>query len=155
MQLAADIAPSTIGYDPFFAAGYPGGVTINLSAHVPALLAILLTPKVSIVVIYKCYVFVCAILGPACVSLAASLLRLSFRHTALAGFLALILWWASIFHWYHTAGMVSFVMASFVALPFSAAIYQYLESDENGWTLIVLGITGGIIFFHTHYFQYL
>ncbi|WP_434782718.1 hypothetical protein [Ferrovum myxofaciens] len=147
MQLAADIAPSTIGYDPFFAAGYPGGVTINLSAHVPALLAILLTPKVSIVVIYKCYVFVCAILGPACVSLAASLLRLSFRHTALAGFLALILWWASIFHWYHTAGMVSFVMASFVALPFSAAIYQYLESDENGWTLIVLGITGGIIFF--------
>ncbi len=147
MQLAANIAPHFIGYDPFFAAGYPGGVTLNLSAHMPALLASLLTPVVSVSIIYKCYVFSCAILGPACIPLAASLLRLSFRHTALSGLLSLILWWASIFHWYHTAGMVSFVMTSFIALPFSVAMYQYLERDRNVRTLITLGIMGGISFF--------
>ncbi len=147
MQLAVDIAPGRVGYDPFFAAGYPGGVTMNLSAHVPALFAALLAPRVSDFIIYKGYVFVCAILGPMFLPLAAVILRLEFRHAALTALLAMILWWASMFHWYHTAGMVTFVMASFMALPFSALIYRYLEGDEKQSILILLGFMGALGFF--------
>src|SRR5437868_5557672 len=55
MTLAKNFAESaaTIGYDPFFGAGYAGGVNYNGSAKLPAAIAIALKPWVSAIVVYK------------------------------------------------------------------------------------------------------
>ncbi|MFB3081010.1 MAG: hypothetical protein ACE1Y1_04470, partial [Nitrosomonadaceae bacterium] len=42
-----------VGYDPWFAAGYVGGVNVNQSARIPALLAMLFTPSLGPIVAYK------------------------------------------------------------------------------------------------------
>ena len=129
-----------VGFDPSFAAGYLAGVTLNASAKVPALLAIALQPWLPPTVTYKAYVFASALLGPAAIMLAAVQLRLDSLACAALGMVTLLLWWASGFHWYHTAGMVSFVLACFLALPWSIAAQRALIADEfNTPRLLILG----------------
>jgi hypothetical protein len=138
-----------VGYDPIFHAGYPAGVSYNWSAKVPALLAILLGRWWNEVVVYKLYVFASALIAPACVTLALFLFRLSRTEILIGSLFGLILWWTSIFHWYHTAGMVSFVAGSYVSLPYLAKIFSYLEDGGPTTTLIGLGLFGaGATFWH-------
>ena len=136
-----------VGYDPTFNAGYPGGVTFNWSGKLPAVAAISLHRWLNEIQVYKLYSFLSAVLGPACIPLALYFFRLR-RGEILAGSLfGLILWWASMFHWYHTAGMVSFVATSYISLPYLAKIIQYLSEGGGKASLIGLGISGAFVWF--------
>ena len=143
-----------VGFDPSFAAaGYLAGVTLNASAKVPALLAIALQPSLPPTVTYKAYVFASALLGPAAIMLAAVQLRLDSLACAALGMVTLLLWWASGFHWYHTARMVSFVLACFLALPWSIAAQRALIADEfNTPRLLILGAFAAFgLLLHPHF----
>jgi hypothetical protein len=52
-----------VGYDPFFAAGYLGGVTFNASAKFPALLSCSIGTADAVVPIYKFFSFTMGVLG--------------------------------------------------------------------------------------------
>jgi len=110
------------GYDPFFAAGHVGGTTLNASAKVPALLAVILDGIATDMIAYKIYAFAAAVIAPALVALTCGLLGFSRRAIWIGGALGLLLWWVSGLRWYHTAGMVSFVLAGYLAVPYSALI---------------------------------
>ena len=100
---------------PVFAAGYLGGIGLDPSARLPALLAYVLQQWLLPAQSYKLYVFAASILGPVCVPFAVRLLHLSTRTALIAAALGVCLFWASAFRWYHTAGLVSFVLASYLA----------------------------------------
>lgn len=134
-------------YDPFFAAGYPAGVTYNWSAKLPALVA-RLGGESSVTTIYKLFAFTSAIAAPVCIPAAARVLRLETRIGVVATIGGFLLWWASVLHWYHTAGMVSFVFASYLALTYVAFVYRYLL-DAGGWrTVVALGLSGALAMFY-------
>ncbi|MFN3305382.1 MAG: hypothetical protein ACK44A_16930, partial [Roseateles sp.] len=112
MQVARELWAQgrLIGYDPWFAAGHLGGVNFNVSAKLPALMAALL-PSAGIAQLYKLYVA----LAPGLALLGVRRLGLSGGVAATAAGLAVLCWWVTQLHWYHTAGMVSFVLASYLA----------------------------------------
>lgn len=116
VHLALDLAASgqLIGYDPFFGAGYVGGVTFNASAKLPALIALILEPTLTPIQSYKIFVFFAALVAPACAPLAARMFGFAPRPTWITVIIGLSLWWVSGFHWYHTAGMVSYVLGAFL-----------------------------------------
>lgn len=136
-----------VGYDPTFNAGYPGGVTFNWSGKLPAVLTILLHRWLDQIIVYKLYSFASAILGPACLPLALYLFRLRRGEILVGSLFGMILWWASMFRWYHTAGMVSFVAASYISLPYLAKILQYLNEGGGTASLVGLGIIGAVVWF--------
>src|SRR5215469_1445535 len=137
------------GYDPFFEAGYVVGVDSNGSAAFPAAVAVLLHKWVNEIIVYKLLSAIAALVAPICVPIALKLL--GFRRTpiligSIAGFL---LWWASWFRWMHTTGMVAFVLASYLAVPYVAAIISYLEGRGRAAAIIALGCAGAIgLFYH-------
>ena len=150
MHVARDLAEQgrLTGYDPYFAAGNVGGVTLNASAKVPSLLFFLLGGYLSAEQTYKLFVFVASVLGPAMVPLAARIAKADSRATWVAAGLALCAWWATAFRWYHTAGMVSFVLACFLALPFSVLVVRCVLSDAARATHVVcVGLSGAAGFF--------
>lgn len=138
----------TLGYDPYFAAGYLGGINVNAAVKFPALASVLLSPWLSSIVVYKVYVFLAAVLGPASVPLAMRWLRLSKRATLAATVFGLLVWWLSTMRWYHTVGMVSYVFCSYLALPYAALTLRYLTEPTN-WlvplSLIAVGALGMFI----------
>lgn len=138
---------NVVGYDPFFNAGYPGGVNWNVSARFPALLAVIFHPWLTAVSAYKIASFISAILGPAFVPLAAHKLKLSLYHAIIATIFGFVLWWTSIFRWYHTAGMVSYVMTSYAALWYLALVIGCLNEPDNWKQLLASGIIGATLFF--------
>lgn len=150
MTLSVNLAETArgIGFDPYFGAGYLSGATIDWSANFPATLAVLLRPWWGAMTIYKFYAFSCALLAPVCVGVAARLMRLSPPIVAGASVFGLLLWWASVFHWYHTVGMVSFVAASYLSLPFLALLLRLVERPD--WRLVIgLGLLGAFgMFYH-------
>jgi hypothetical protein len=77
------------GYDPYFAAGYLAGFTMNVSAKVPALLAVVFGSQFAETQIYKAYVFVAAVLAPALVPIAAGISRIDRQSTWIAATLGL------------------------------------------------------------------
>jgi hypothetical protein len=113
VMVAAELAQQgkLVGYDPFFAAGYLGGIAFNTSARVPALFAAPFVasfgPAVSVALAFKLFSVACAIAGPAALPAAARTLGLHAGHQLAAAALALMLWWASPLQWYHTAGIVA------------------------------------------------
>jgi hypothetical protein len=138
-----------IGYDPFFAAGYPDGVNYNGSAKLPAAVTIVLQHWLSAEVVYKLYVFVSGLIAPVCVALTARWLNLSWRTAAVAVVFGLFLWWASVFRWYFSHGMVSFVTVAYLALPYSVYAIRWLRGESGWWGLVGLGATGGLgMFWH-------
>src|SRR5207249_4281878 len=102
-------------------AGYTTGIIHNQSAKLPAVLAVVLNSLFSEVVIYKCYSFACAMIGALCVPLALSLFGFDIRVVLVGAIFGIMLWWVSLFHWFHTTGMVSFTLVSYIALPYLAA----------------------------------
>ncbi|MFZ0692621.1 MAG: hypothetical protein WAN51_00455, partial [Alphaproteobacteria bacterium] len=141
-------AGRVVGYDPYFAAGYWGGVNINASAKFPALLSILLSPRLSSVVVYKLYVFAAAVLAPACIPFAARWLRLSVRAGLAATIFGVLVWWLSAMRWYHTVGMASFVFTSYLALPLAALTIRYLTEPTTRLVplaIVIVGVLGMFI----------
>ncbi|HRD49856.1 MAG TPA: hypothetical protein PL166_09690 [Candidatus Contendobacter sp.] len=151
VRLAVDLAASGVaaGYDPFFAAGYLGGVTYNISARLPALIAVIIGPSVDVALLWKLYVFGLSLLAPLCPPLAARVLRASPVCTAAVALLGLLLWWTCYFQWFYTAGMVSFVAACYFSMLYAAWMWQYLMGKGSTRTLLGLGFAAGVIlFFH-------
>jgi hypothetical protein len=144
MEVAKGLAAAgrSIGYDPFFAAGYVGGVTFNASAKIPAALCIMLSPWLSTAVTYKLYVFAAAVFGPACVPLAARWLNLSWTVSLVATVFAVVLWWCSALRYLHTAGLVSFVFATHLALAYTALVIRYLSEPMRWPFLVLLALAG-------------
>jgi len=138
------------GYDPYFAAGHLAGVTMNASAKVPALLALVFGNQFAETQIYKVYVFAAAVISPALVPIAAGISRIDKQSTWTATALGLVAWWASGFRWYHTAGMVSFVLACYLALPYVAVLERLVSGFGNATKqVIVLSVVGAAgLFLH-------
>src|SRR4029077_10896718 len=124
MTIASQCARGSgiICYDPFFGAGYPAGVTYNWSAKFPALLARMRDAS-GVARPHKLFASPPPILAPLCVPIAARVMDMKIRVAAVATIAGFMLWWASVLHWYHTAGMVSFVMASYAALAYIAFVH--------------------------------
>lgn len=133
-----------VGYDPWFAAGYVGGVNVNQSARIPALLAMLFTPSLGPIVAYKLYVFVPALLAPGFVLLAMHLLKADAVAMVVATLLGFLLWWISALHWYHTSGMVSFVGASYAALAYIALTWRSVTESLTFSIVVALAVLGAI-----------
>ena len=151
MKLGVNLANlwKVVGYDPYFNAGYPGGVIYNRSAKFPTVLAVVVQPWFNEVLVYKWYVFISAVVAPLCVSVALHCFRLNARVTLIGTALGIFLWWASQFHWFHTAGMVAFVTGSYLSLPFMAVLVKELQKPTGYRTVIILGLLGGLgIFYH-------
>jgi hypothetical protein len=68
------------------------------------------------------------------------------RVAAIGTLFGALLWWVSVFRWYHTAGMVSFVFVSFFALPFIALIHRWLRQPKGTRFLVMIGVFGAIGF---------
>jgi hypothetical protein len=113
-----------LGYDPYFGAGYLGGITFNVSAKVPTLLACLAGSDRSVVPSYKIFSFVAGVLSPPLLVLAANALRFPLSATSLVAFISLLLWWTGPIRWYHTAGLVSFVLIAFASPAFGVALIR-------------------------------
>lgn len=113
-----------VGYDPMLAGGHLGGANENLSAKVPVLLAAALPASLAPGLVYTVYVLACALAAPLAVVLLAGLLRWPWRHAALAAALGLAFWWIGALRWFHTAGMASFVLCCYAALPYAVWVWQ-------------------------------
>jgi hypothetical protein len=150
MRVAHELADQgrLTGYDPFFAAGNLGGVTLNASGKMPALLAILANGHLTEIQAYKLFVFVASVIGPVMVPIAARLAGADSRTTWIATALATCAWWASSCRWYHTAGMVSFILACFFALPYVALVARAIHAKTlKATTLVLLGGLGALALF--------
>lgn len=135
------------GYDPFFAAGYLGGVTFNASAKGPALLAWLLGGAATELQSYKLYVFAVSVLGPAAPVWAARAVRATAPQGWCCAGLSIAMWWASPLHWYQTAGLVSFVFVSCVAVPFCLSLNRLFDEPRVGaGQLLLLGGAAALAF---------
>ena len=137
------------GYEPRFGAGVPAGVRNNLSTRLPTVLAVAAKGKLSEVQSWKLFSFLASLLGPLCLPLAVRLLRGDSLAIGFGAALGLTLWWASMFRWYHTAGMVSFVLASHLSLLFVCAVIRAMQDDVRLPRLALLGLAGSIGLF-TH-----
>jgi hypothetical protein len=132
-----------IGYDPFFAAGSTVGLTVNPATKIPAFAAMLL-PSLDPAVAWKLYSFLAAIIAPICAPWAARILRQPLPVVVITALVTTALWWISMFRWFHTAGMVSFVLASYLALPYAAKVLVTLRDDCSWRTVITLGLLGAV-----------
>lgn len=135
---------SLVGFDPWFAAGHTAGVHYNASAKFPAIMATALSPWASPVVAYKLFVFFSGSLAPSLVWLASRIFTLDRVATVFAVLFGMMLWWASALHWYHTAGMVSFVICAYAALPYSAYAIRSLIHPICTLRLLALGAAGAL-----------
>ena len=139
-------AGRAIAYDPYFAAGYLGGVSFNSSAKVPTLIACLSGSSDAIVPIYKGFTFWAGIIAPIAFAATGIALKLDLRASTLIAACGLILWWTGPMRWYHTAGLVSWVTAAYVAVPFSVALARVVRSPQTvSVTLCALGSAAGLL----------
>ena len=151
LKLAATIAPdlTPVAYDPFFAAGYLGGATYNISARLPALIVTLIGPLADVTLVWKLYVFLLSLLAPLCIPLAGRILKVNTVALAAMALLGLLLWWTSYFRWFFTAGMVSYVASCYFSVLYAAWFWQFLAGNYHKYTVVPLGIMGGVLlFFH-------
>ena len=140
-----------IGLDPFFGAGYLGGVSYNVSARFPVLVGGLLPATISTGVIYSVYLLGCALIAPLAIVAMGRLLRWPSLHTAFAAMIGLAFWWIGAMRWFHTAGMASFVCASYLSAAYGAWIWAICSrmKDRAVRSVVLGGIAGGLgIWFH-------
>lgn len=150
LKIATALASDSviIGYDPFMGAGVPAGITGNPAAKLPALFAILLNSFLSEMQIWKLYVFMSALIAPLCIPVAMRLLKFNVFIIVIASLLGLLIWWASWFRWFHTAGLVSYVLVSYLSVFYFAILVVYFEKEKNSFIFaLVLGAFGALFFF--------
>jgi hypothetical protein len=135
-----------LGFDPFLGAGHLGGMNDNGSARVPVFLAALLPSSLPTGAVYSLYVLACALIAPLSPAAMARLLRWPPLHAAVASAIGLALWWVGALHWFHTAGMVSFVCGSYLGLPYAAWSWKVCNgpSGKVAIGIIGTGIMGGL-----------
>ncbi len=140
------------GLDPFFGAGHLGGVTYNVSARLPVLVSALLPETLSSATLYSAYVLLSALLAPLAVIVLARQLRWPVIHTAIAAFIGLAFWWIGAMRWYHTAGMASFVCASYLSAAYGAWIWRIctrIAPNPVRFSILLAGMAGGVgLWFH-------
>ncbi len=137
------------GFDPYFDAGFLGGIDINAAMKMPALIGVITAPWLDAAIVYKLYVFSVALLGPPCVPLAMRWYGLGRRATFWVAGLALLVWWLSALRWYETAGMASYVFCVHLALPYSVFLIRYLV-EPLGRRAILVSIIVGAVGLFTH-----
>ena len=149
-NVAMGAAVSSIGYDPFFAAGRTTGFAINHSDRLPAFLASILPSSVTAAEIWKLYTFVVSIIASICLPLTLIILRFERNAIIVGSILGLLLWWTGMFRWFHTAGMVSFVFIAFASLPFTAMVVRLLTRDfiKSFAAVMGLGFVAAFLFFN-------
>jgi hypothetical protein len=154
IKTALNLAKTTniVGYDPYFNAGYPGGATYNWSARGAAVMAVLLQPWFTEIVSYKIYAFASALIAPLCVTIALFSLGADSRGMLIGTVLGLFLWWTSVFRWFDTAGMVSFVAGSYLSLIYLVAVIRYLRGGRSLPYIVGLSVAGAIGLFYHPYF---
>ena len=150
MKTAVNLAQmgNVVGYDPFFGAGYIGGVTYSLSTRLPAALAVIFNGWADEIKIYKISSFVFAVVAPASIPLALRLLKLNLTEVLVGSALGIMLWWTSIFRWFYTAGMTAFVLGSYLTILYLAIMFLcWSRSDRWSWRVILalLGALGMFI----------
>lgn len=128
-----------LGFDPFLGAGHLGGMNDNGSARVPIFLAALLPGSMPSGAVYSLYILACALVAPLAVGWMARLLHWPPLHTAIACALGLALWWVGALHWYHTAGMASFVCGSYLGLPYAAWSWKVCNASSGRIAAGVIG----------------
>src|SRR5262245_39734633 len=94
-KLAVDFAKTgdLIGFDPFFNAGYIGGIHSNSSGKFAAAMSVLLHPWLNEIVVYKLVSIAAALAGPLCVPIALAWLGLSRAHVITGSVLGFLMWW--------------------------------------------------------------
>lgn len=138
-----------IGYDPFFAAGTRVGIVANPAGKVAAIAAVLAQGFASEAVVWKLYSFIASIVAALCVPIALRMLGAG-RVAIIAGtILGLMLWWVSMFRWFHTAGLVSFVLVAYLGVVYMAGIVRYLSGSGGAIAIAALGL-GGALFMLLH-----
>jgi hypothetical protein len=120
-----------VGYDPFFAAGYLGGVTFNASAKLPAAMQCLVGSTLDVAVVYKIFSFAMGVFAPAALVVAGMLLRLDARSVWILAVFATLNWWTGPIRWYHTAGLVSYVTVAHWVVPF--AVLTSIACRRSSW----------------------
>jgi len=135
-----------VGYDPFFGAGYPGGVTFNASARFPVLMSPILPDGLPSEILYAIYVFICALIAPAAMVAMGRALRWPDLHTAFAVLTGFFFWWIGGLHWYHTAGMASYVCACYLGIAYAAWTWSICEGSGKRPLIQVVaaGLSGGL-----------
>lgn len=134
-----------MAYDPFFGAGSLAGLSSNVSARLTLLFAGLMPAGVPTASVYVVYVLICSLLAPLSVWGLGQLLKWSRWHNILALAIGLLLWWVGVFHWYHTAGMVSFVCACYLAPLYATWSYSLCNpgTPAKPTMLLLAGFAGG------------
>lgn len=147
MQVARELWAQgrLIGYDPWFAAGHVGGVNFNVSAKLPALMAALW--PAGIAQVYKLYVALGAAVAPGLVLLGVRRLALGGGVAVAATMLGVLCWWVTQLHWFHTAGMVSFVLASYLAFAVLAWAFDLATREAEWLSCAGLGLLVALGFF--------
>lgn len=138
-----------LGYDPMLGAGHLGGANDNLSARGPVFMAAVLPDSMSSGMIYNLYVLLCALAFPLAIAGMARLLRWPVVHMAMAMALGVACWWVGATHWFHTAGMVGFVLGCYLALPYTGWIWRLCSTGGGGGGrlaagLVAAGVLGGL-----------
>lgn len=130
------------GFDPRFAAGHIGGINMNASAKLPALLGCMAGEHASMAAVYKAVSFWSGVLGPAAIVSACLLLRTAPLTAMLAGLLAVLMWWTGPLRWYHTAGMTAFVLGAYLGIPLVVATVQVCARPRV-WRLAAVSLGAG------------
>ena len=133
------------GYDPFFGGGHLAGLSSNVSARFTLVIAALMPSKALTTTVYATYVLMCSLIAPLATWALAQKLGWSLWHKVAALSIGLLLWWVGIFHWYHTAGMVSFVCACYLAPLYAVWTYSLCNPDTppKPVMLLLAGLAGG------------
>jgi hypothetical protein len=134
-----------LGFDPFLGAGHLGGMNDNVSARVPVFLAALLPASMPSGAVYSIYILVCSLLGPLSVVWMARLLKWPLLCAATASAIGLALWWIGALHWYHSAGMASFVCGCYLGLPYAVWTWKLsIRKELKIASLAGAGLLGGL-----------
>lgn len=138
-----------MGYDPWFSAGYLGGITFNASGKFPALLTILFSPAISPETAYKLFVFLSGAIAPAFILWTTRILKLNVTSTVAAMILGVLMWWISALRWYHVVGMVSYVTAVYGVVAFIALGWKAVTRPPNIYTTAGLSLFAALgTFYH-------
>jgi hypothetical protein len=140
------------GYDPFFSAGYVGGITHNFSFRVPALIAAFLAPDTDPFVVYKIYYLLGACAAVVMVPLAAYALGLEMRAVAISGVISILIWWNSDIRGAYNSGLLSSIFCGYAATAFASLFLVTLRRPFRILTSIGVGLIGAFGFLYHPFF---
>ena len=139
---------SSILYDPYFNAGAAFAFATDPSANIPKLLIILFNGNLSEVIIWKLFVFSAAIIGPVLPGIGLAVLGFRSKQILFGLCLSTIFWWTSWFHWFHTAGMTSYVLSCYYAF-FNICLFLHCWKNISITNAILIGLSGALaVFIH-------